>query len=40
MTKLMKHVVQYITDNVLRICTLKIWRCYSSSQSRILCQTR
>ena len=22
----------------LRICTLKTWRCYSSSQSRILCQ--
>jgi len=40
MTKVMKHVVQYMTDNVLRICTLKIWRCYSSSQSWILCQTR
>lgn len=40
MTKVMKHAVQYMTDNVLRIWTLKMWRCYSSSQSRILCQTR
>jgi len=40
MTKVTKRVVQYVTDNVLRICMLKSWRCYSSSQSRILFHTQ
>jgi hypothetical protein len=40
MTKVTKRVVQYVTDNVLRLCTLKSWRCYSSSQSRILFHTQ